>query len=82
MTYTLVGLSTNSSYNPFITSINMTNIKPSFSSFHSQLKIYERMLNQQSGIDKKKVFHTNVAFINKSIFIIILAIISLDLSLR
>lgn len=43
----------------------MMTIKPFFSALHNLLETYERIFNQQSGIDKEKVFHVNVAFIHK-----------------
>lgn len=63
--YAISNLSTNSSFNPFITLINMMTVKPSFSVFHSQLETYERILNQQSNLDKEKMFHATVAFVHK-----------------
>lgn len=52
--YALAGLSNNSSYNPFVVAINMSQPKPNFSSFHSQLETFERMTLHQSCIEKDK----------------------------
>lgn len=60
--YALVGLS----YNPLVTSINMMNEKPNFSSFHSQLEIYERMIVQKLGSNKEWVSYAHYAFTNRS----------------
>lgn len=66
--YTLVGMSNNSSYNPFVTTINTMQLKPNFSSFHCQLDTCERIILQRSGIYKDKAFHDNLVYASHSNF--------------
>lgn len=65
MMYALSGLSNNSCYIPFIISMNMMHERPKFILFHSQLVIYEHIINQQSCINKDKVFHNSITYMNQ-----------------
>lgn len=64
--YALDGLSCNPNYNPLVTSINMMHEKPNFSSYCTHLKTYERMILQQIGLDKDRVFYAHVTSTNFS----------------
>lgn len=66
--YALVGLIDNSTYNPFVTTIKMAQPKPNFTSFHSQLETFERMILNHYAIDKDKAFHANFTYVSWNSF--------------
>lgn len=59
MIFIVWGLGSNSNYTSFVTSVNMSDQKPSMSALRGLIKTYNHMFSKQSRLEHNKVFQAH-----------------------